>query len=477
MNKGIDLLLVNSFAPRYRNVSDAALENSLAIIRTYLEDRGYNIQVIDEQRVTGIEEGVPRWILRLLRRIIQTQLKVHTTDFKFGKIMLVLVSWPLHVATLYFRRKYMAKISGKIVKLVREKQIPMIGIKLWSGDSYKWSALLSHKIRQAIPEAVVVAGGPHVKVYGENVLAQNEFDLAIMGPGEEPLERLLRLRKIAKNKAAFLKLVSQGISPTPLIRSGQFCDESLLPASLATIPRYTQNDLEDKILFHTIVDAVGCTWNKCYFCSHTRQQSQYTPRPIPQIRDEIVAMLQQGIAFFRFSSSETPIYHGKAIAHMLLENKINIRYSMFVRAGQSSQETYDAYRLMIESGLRAVFMGGETAHDLINDKVMNKGVKRKDILETIQCIKLAAANVGVPCQVGLALIYPCPVLPKVNLETIFEENLRLVAEALPDTVIVNPPGIFPGTVWFEQAASFGFKVDEKFTRQLMQYEYSIYKPA
>jgi hypothetical protein len=132
---------------------------------------------------------------------------------------------------------------------------------------------------------------------------------------------------------------------------------------------------------------------------------------------------------------------------------------------------------MIESGLRAVFIGGETAHDVINDKVMNKGVKRKDILETIQCIKFAAATVGVSCQVGLALIYPCPVLPEVNLETIFEENLRLVAEAMPDSVIVNPPGIFPGTVWFEQAASFGFRIDEKFTGQLMQYEYSIYKPA
>ena len=63
--------------------------------------------------------------------------------------------------------------------------------------------VLSIKLRAKLPETTVIAGGPHVKVYGENVLAQNEFDLAIMGPGEEILEELLRLRKSVASKAEF----------------------------------------------------------------------------------------------------------------------------------------------------------------------------------------------------------------------------------------------------------------------------------
>ena len=50
MYKNIDLILVNSFAPRHRIASDAALENGLAVIRTYLVDRGFNVYVVDEQR-------------------------------------------------------------------------------------------------------------------------------------------------------------------------------------------------------------------------------------------------------------------------------------------------------------------------------------------------------------------------------------------------------------------------------------------
>ena len=69
MNRKIDLLLVNSMAPRQRIASDAALENSLAILRTYLEDKAYQVEVVDEQRISGPEAGVPAWCLKLLRLI------------------------------------------------------------------------------------------------------------------------------------------------------------------------------------------------------------------------------------------------------------------------------------------------------------------------------------------------------------------------------------------------------------------------
>ncbi|BBB90090.1 MAG TPA: cobalamin-dependent protein [Methylomusa anaerophila] len=477
MNKRIDLLLVNSFAPRNRIASDTALENSLALLRTYLEKKGFAVAVIDEQRVGAIEKGVPRWVNRLLRRLVEWQIKVYARQKKLLLLPLMLAAWPVQAAGLYFRRRYMEELADTIVKLVKEGNIPVVGIKSWYGDSYKWSAMLAAKVRQAAPETVVVVGGPQVNVYGEYVTRNRHFDLAIMGPGEQMLEKLLRLRWTAANKEEFLRLVRHNISPAPLIRVGQYSGKSVPTATFNSIPRYTPAELTDKMLFHTLVDGVGCTWNKCNFCSHTRQQIPYTPRPVEQIKGEIVTMIQQGIAFFRFSSSETPVYQGKAIAQMLLANNINIRYSMFVRAGKVTDQTYQAYCQMIRAGLRAVFMGGETGHDAVNAAIMNKGVTRQDIIDTIHCLKLAAAEAGAPCRIGLALIYPCPVPPGVSLESVFEANLRLIEDTLPDTVIVNPPGIFPGTIWFEQADSFGFKAGAGFTPELMEYEYSIHKPA
>lgn len=477
MNKGIDLLLVNSFAPRQRIASDAALENGLAVIRTYLEERDFSVYVVDEQRVSRVENGVPRWCTRLLRKLVKLQLHPYSSRYKLLAIFSLLLAWPLQSLTLYFRKKYMDRIINNIVTLVKNEQIPFVGIKVWGGAPYTWSVRLSQKIREINPETVVVAGGPHVKVYGEHVLAHQEFDFAVMGPGEEIMEYLLNLRQAVPDKAAFLKLVEQQLGSSPLIRTGHYHEQGNYMFHTFTIPKYTPADMVDKVWFHTLVDGLGCTWNKCSFCSHTRQNTHYTPRPIDEIKEEILAMTSRGIAFFRFSSSETPLEHGRAIAQMIIDNNIHMNYSIFARPGKVNEYCYESYRLMIKSGLRAVFLGGETGHDEINDKIMNKGVVRKDIIDTIHCIKLAASAEGCSCQIVLSMIYPCPVLPGVSLEEVFEQNVLLIKEANPDAVIINPPGVFPGTVWFDEKEKLGFKLGDTFIRDLMNYEYSIYKPV
>jgi len=107
---------------------------------------------------------------------------------------------------------------------------------------------------------------------------------------------------------------------------------------------------------------------------------------------------------------------------------------------------------------------------------MNKGIRSKDVVDTINCIKLASEKVGANCRIGLSLIYPCPIIEGISLAEVFEEDMRLIQEANPDTVIVNPPVMFPGTKWMERAAEFGFVAEPTFVTNFMKYEYSIYKP-
>lgn len=193
--------------------------------------------------------------------------------------------------------------------------------------------------------------------------------------------------------------------------------------------------------------------------------------------EEIHSLTKQGISFFRFSSSETPFEHGKKIAEEILKKGLNINFSMFARGVKVTPEVYDAYRCMIKAGLRAVFIGGETGHDYINQEVMNKGLSKKELIDTIHCIKLAAEDVGRSCKIGLSLIYPCPVTGGVTLEEVFQENINLIKSVNPDTVIVNPPGIFPKTQWMERAKDYGFSIKPDFVAKFMRYEYSIYKPT
>jgi hypothetical protein len=321
-----------------------------------------------------------------------------------------------------------------------------------------------------------------VKVYGEHIFHETDFDVAIMGPGEEILEKMIVLDRKVANKTEFLHRFFEEISQSRLVQTGIFSSDDTEPTNRTQckqtfiIPRYRPVDLQDKLLFHTLVDGLGCTWNKCNFCSHTRQVA-YQPRPVQEVVKEFQMMSQQGIGFFRFSSSETPIEYGKKIAQAILDVGLTVNYSMFVRAVEVTPAVYEAYCLLIQSGLRAVFMGGETGHDLINDKVMNKGIRKKEIVDTIHCIKLAATAVGKSCRIGLSLIYPTPLIDGVILQDVYEENMQLIQEALPDTVIVNPPGVFPKTTWMDNPSKFGFSISPDFVFNMMQYEYSTYKPV
>ncbi|WP_333593372.1 B12-binding domain-containing radical SAM protein [Anaerospora hongkongensis] len=474
--KEIELLLVNSYAPRQRIASDAALENGLAILRTYLESQGYQTEVVDDQRVTAMTSGVPQFCLKLLSYMVSLQMKAYNRQAKFLWLLIMLLTWPLQALSLYYRRQFMSKRIDEIVRRIKENKIKFLGIKVWYGDAFTWSKLLAAKVRENCPDTVIIAGGPQVKVYGEHILADGDFDIAIMGPGEEVLEELLMLRQKNKGKREFINAFHNEY-PSKLVKSGGYSTGCTDKMEKFITPRYRPEDLAGKILFHTLVDGYGCSWNQCSFCSHTRQNRVYQSRSVKEIVDEIEVMVEQGISFFRFSSSETPVNHGRKIAEEILKRGLNIHFSMFVRAVRVTPAAYEAFRLMIKAGLRAVFMGGETGHDQINEKIMNKGVKSKDIIDTINCIKLVATETNHNCRVGLSLIYPCPVTDGITLDEVFQENIRLIQAANPDTVIVNPPGVFPETKWMEKADEYGFSIEPNVIPSFMRYEYSIYKPV
>lgn len=469
-----DLILVNSFAPRQRIACDATLENGIALMRTYLEDQGFNVKVVDDLRVSSVENGVPSWCRTALRFLVRHQVALFKCNRILG-LLIMLLAWPFHSYALHCRRKYMDDLGNKIAAQVLAENIPIVGIKVWNGEAYSWSVKVAQKIRQTNPETIIVAGGPQVKVYGENILEKQEFDLAIMGPGEEILEYFLRKRKEVSDKASFMGLVRREIGPERLIRTGSYSKDNLMFNSFV-IPRYRAEDLEDKILMHTLVDGIGCTWQRCSFCSHTLQIPRYIPRPVEQIRDEIVAMSNQGISFFRFSCSDTPIGHGGAIAQMLLDEGIKVNYSMFFRSGKVSEQSFQTLCMMIKSGLRAVYIGGETGHDEILHKVMNKGLTSADIMNTVLTVKRASQEVELPCQVALSFIYPCPVVPDVSLQDIFDADIELIRKTMPDTVIINPPAVMPGTTWADRHETFGFRLGKGYYKKLMSYEYSLYKP-
>ena len=101
------------------------------------------------------------------------------------------------------------------------------------------------------------------------------------------------------------------------------------------------------------------------------------------------------------------------------------------------QRTVEQYETMLQSGLRSVFMGGETGHDRINQEVMNKGVSYDDLVSTSKAVREAERRVGQKLDLTLAFIFPVPLIDGVTQDEVLQKNLELITEFRPDSVIMT----------------------------------------
>ena len=330
-------------------------------------------------------------------------------------------------------------------------------------------------------------------LYEADFLKNSVYDLGIVTEGEIPLKIIMDL--VDKNidiwnKEKVLGQINEKIKSKEL-KNLVYRDKNEIRVSERyipeikdkSLPKYTENDINKKLRIHVILDSFGCPWGKCNFCVHSHFHKGYCQRPVKEIIREIEYMLKQGIGFFRFSGSETPTILGSKIAKEILKKKLKLKYSIGLRAVENIsknkkifEQTKKDFELMLKSGLIAIFMGGETANDLINKNIMNKGVKKNDIIYTIKAFREAQKKTKILAYASIALIYPTPTLKNIELKDIFEENLALIEEICPDSVIISPATPFKNTNWFNNKADFDFNIPQDFISRFMKYEYVLYKP-
>ena len=246
------------------------------------------------------------------------------------------------------------------------------------------------------------------------------------------------------------------------------------------MPEYSKDG--GKVKVHILIESLGCPWGKCNFCVHNHLAAIYRKRNVSDIIAEIKEMTRQGIGLFRFTGSDTPPQFGKAIGEEIIKNGVQIEYTMGSRAVKNSKTpvVYDSivqcYKTMILSGLRGVFIGGETGNDFINEVIMNKGINVDDIIYTIKAIREAEKLTNLKVTISLALIYPTPLLEDITLEDIKTDNYNLLKQCNPDSVIISPPAPLKNSTWYNAKEEFGFDLGSDFIRNIMEYEYVLYKP-
>ncbi|MBA4388712.1 MAG: hypothetical protein C0404_12075, partial [Verrucomicrobia bacterium] len=458
----------NSIASRRRSSSDTFVENGLGVLAGAVEQDGHRVRVIDWARSDFYRKLTPAIMARTARKLTLELMEL--SHGRRGLLFQALgaLNLLLQQAMAFFQHRRMAAALRGLAREVAHSGVRIFGVKVWYGEAFFWAKYLAVEIRKLAPEVVLVAGGYHATLYEEDFLRHSPFDLAVIAEGEITLSRILRVvdQAGAAGKEAILARIDAEIEAGRLTnmiyRDGtQIRKTGKVAGDINDKTVSVYGDMTGKVRVHVLLESSGCPWGKCHFCVHHHLEPEYMRRKLDKIIDEIRLMRDQGIGLFRFAGSDTPPEFGAAIARRLLDSGMRVEYAMGSRAVKNArkpevfEDLVEKYSLMIRSGLRAVFMGGETGHDRINDEMMNKGLGRDDLLYTMRAMRAAEHQVGRHVDIALAMIYPTPLVEGVTDADVMEQNLRLIADARPDSVMVNPPGPFKNSEWFRQRGKFG----------------------
>lgn len=81
--------------------------------------------------------------------------------------------------------------SDQVADQVIAEAPPYVGITLFTVGVWG-AAQIARKIKEALPGTLIIVGGPHISSMARETMQRfREFDVAVMGEGEEPLVRLL----------------------------------------------------------------------------------------------------------------------------------------------------------------------------------------------------------------------------------------------------------------------------------------------
>ncbi|MDP2929317.1 MAG: B12-binding domain-containing radical SAM protein [Candidatus Omnitrophota bacterium] len=470
-----DLFLYNSFTPRKRAPGDVFLDNSIGILRTRLMLAGIDFIIEDRMTIEGYNDFKYPQVTKPLRELFKKAVFPKRKNSKLKELFYGFKIKNLYSRLVKFHDLKMDEYLGRITETVVRGNIPVFGIKLWSGSTFRYCEKLCAMIHEASPETVIVVGGPQVNCFYADglILKDTAFDLAVYSEGEEAIVNIVKIARQHKTRKDRIEAIVKAGIPNLIYRAGSEVKVNppvYGPINEKLIPEYTPQELSSKIKSHTIINGIGCDYARCTFCIHPQIHREFHLRETRLVVDEIELMLKRGISFFTFTASDTPVPQAKSISEEILRRGLRIEFTMLTRAWKSAGAKKDylieAYRTIIRAGLRIVFMGAESGNDEVLKEVMNKDLASQDIVDTVKCIRKASELENVHVYIITSYIFPCPLTENlvkkgITMEQVYEDNIALAKRTMPDSFQVIPAIVYAGTKWYCEPEKYNISLDKE----------------
>lgn len=309
------------------------------------------------------------------------------------------------------------------------------------------AARAAEMVRQILPGALLVAGGPHSTVLPEDTIRRTGADLVYSGEAERAWRALLDGEE-PSGIPGFTYVEDGEVHRVPGLLLTEDLDSLPLPdRSVFDMEKYFSSwysmDRVDASLRGTSVMATrGCPF-RCTFCQPTLSEI-FGRRTRKRSPDSIVGELEAlvadyGIDAFMFEDStfvvDSEWVHG--ICDAILESGLSLKWCCNVRADLLSEDLLDH---MVQAGLSKINMGVESASQRVLDEIYEKGIT----VEGVRRALAMAKSRGLAVQGYFMLGAPGETREEMR------ETVRFASREPFDDALFDITTPFPHTVLWER---------------------------
>jgi anaerobic magnesium-protoporphyrin IX monomethyl ester cyclase len=262
---------------------------------------------------------------------------------------------------------------------VRDFDPDVVGVSCYT-ECYDSAILVSKKIRELLPTAPIVMGGPHVTFTVEQTFAECAVDYVVLHEGESTLLELMLHLEVPE------AIPISGVRGLAYRQDDRVTVNALRPsiAGLSALPLADLSlvNLASYKAPFVIVTSRGCPGNCIYCSARAMWGSRYRARPAEHVFSEVVVRAKQtGRKLFTIPDDTFTADVGRVreFCRLLIESDLGLTWHCESRADAMTEDLLD---LMSRAGCRGVQFGIETADQRILAS-LRKGVSLRRAEELV----------------------------------------------------------------------------------------------
>lgn len=327
-------------------------------------------------------------------------------------------------------------------------QTLFVGITSMTGEQLKYAIDLIALVKALSPATPIVFGGIHASLLPEQTIRTKGVDIVAIGEGESVVSDIADYFDNKKDPGDIGGICFKNGDKVIFNPPGEFLDmEKLKMPSwhLINMERYTD---------FTVQAGRGCPY-ACAFCYNLKFNRGIRRFRSPESIFEEIKML-----YFDYSVSEyhfiddnffTDFSRVSKLCELIVRNNLRIRWKSSFRADYFKRLTPEFAGLLKRSGLRLLFVGGESGSPEILGKI-NKKISIEDIVSAAEVSK----KYSLPTSVSFMAGFPYETQKDRHMTYDLMDRIKTIN---PDISIegVNVFTPYPGNDLYEESKRCGLK--------------------